>query len=485
MSLRKRILSAIILLFWFAMLGMLVERTYLRPTSVVALDAATSEGVRPTDEWFGIYQKGRKIGFAHTQIRPEEETYRLTEESELDILALGSVQHVKTVITSFTTKNFLLKYFDFLMQSGATTMTVKGAVLGRKIVLDITTGGSKRTETVVLKDPPYLSPNIKPAVLLAGLEAGKRYRFPVFNPATMGMEEADISVESKETIKIGGGQQTVYKLREAFQGMETTSWINQDGETLKEESALGYVLLKENMSQARNIDQRGPVVDVIEMTMIPSDPVKDSVNVRFLRARLKGVALESFQLDKDRQQQSGEVVQISAESPSSSYRLPCDRSDLRGYLRATALIQSDDRKIIDRTDKILAGEKDAVQAAKKINSWVYNSVVKKPVVSIPSAIEVLSHLEGDCNEHTALFTALARAAGIPARPVAGIVYMDNGFYYHAWPEIWLGTWIAVDPTLNQFPADATHIRFASGELDSQAGIAKLIGKLRIEILEYR
>ena len=44
-------------------------------------------------------------------------------------------------------------------------------------------------------------------------------------------------------------------------------------------------------------------------------------------------------------------------------------------------------------------------------------------------------------------------------------------------------WLPVDPTLNEFPADATHVRLARGGLDKQATILPLIGRLRIEILE--
>ena len=120
-----------------------------------------------------------------------------------------------------------------------------------------------------------------------------------------------------------------------------------------------------------------------------------------------------------------------------------------------------------------------------MNDWVYTVIDKKPVVSIPSALEVLKQREGDCNEHTALFTALARAAGIPTRMAAGIVYLEDGFYYHAWPEVWLGAWTAIDPTFGQFPADATHIRFVTGNLDRQSDIIKLVGKLKVEVLEYK
>jgi transglutaminase-like putative cysteine protease len=204
-----------------------------------------------------------------------------------------------------------------------------------------------------------------------------------------------------------------------------------------------------------------------------------------LKTRLKGVPLNGFQLDGDRQILKGDTIEIQARDHASAYQLPYTGKEQNEYLQPNALIQSDDKKIINQAAKILAGERTAREAAKKLNDWVYTALAKKPVVSIPSALEVLNQREGDCNEHTALYTALARAAGIPARMAAGIVYMEDGFYYHAWPEVWLGEWMAVDPTFNQFPADATHIRFATGNLDTQSQILKLVGKLKVEVLEYK
>lgn len=482
---RKKVFSTLILFFWFVMLGLLLERAYFRPTTVVALDLIAQEGVRAGDEWFGIYQQGRKIGYAHTRVTPEAEAYHLYEESELDILVLGSVQHVKTTINSYTSKNFLLKYFDFTMQSGTTSMKIKGAVLGKKLVLDIESGGQTRKERIPLKEPPYLSPNIKPALLLLGLEPGKKFRFPLFNPATMSTEDATITVQSSERIKVGDKEMIVYKLQESFQGMETFSWVTQDGDTIKEESPLGYVLLKETPKEARKLNKQGPVVDIITLTRIPSDVIKESAKTTYLKARLQGAALNGFSLDGDRQTLQGNIIEIHTPNAPSEYQLPYAGKDLKEHLQPNAFIQSDDKRIIDQSKRILANERNARVAAKKLNEWVYATLTKKPIVSIPSAVEVLAQREGDCNEHTALYTALARAAGIPTRMAAGIVYMEDGFYYHAWPEVWLGAWTAIDPTFNQFPADATHIRFVTGNLDKQSEIMRLVGKLKVEILEYK
>jgi hypothetical protein len=481
----KKIYTISILLVWVVMLGFLLERVYFHSGAVIALDAVTEEGVGATDEWFGIYQQGKKVGYAHTQITPETETYHLREESEMDILALGVVQRVKTNINSYTTKNFLLKYFDFDMQTDMSVMKIRGAVLGRNLVLDIDTGGIKRTERLQLSSPPYLSPNIKPAILLMGLETGRQYRFPIFNPATLSTEQATINVESKEFLKIGEEEKTIYILKESFQGMETTSWITQDGETIKEVSALGYLLLKESKNEALKRDKDGPVVDIVTLTMIPTDPINDSSKVSYVKVELNGVDLSSFQLDGDRQSLKGNIIEIQKVDTPSAYRLPYTEKTMSNYLVPNALIQSDDSKIIKMSKRILSGEKDPREAAKKLNEWVYYAIRKKPVVSIPSALDVLNQREGDCKEHTALYTALARAAGLPTRMAAGIVYMNNGFYYHAWPEIWDGQWLAVDPTFNQFPADATHIRFVTGNIDRQSDIGWLVGKLSLKVLEYR
>jgi hypothetical protein len=59
------------------------------------------------------------------------------------------------------------------------------------------------------------------------------------------------------------------------------------------------------------------------------------------------------------------------------------------------------------------------------------------------------------------------------------------FYYHAWPEVWLNDWVAVDPTFGQFPADAAHLRFAVGGLAQQADLIRLIGNLKIDVLEAK
>src|SRR5262249_38507983 len=167
-------------------------------------------------------------------------------------------------------------------------------------------------------------------------------------------------------------------------------------------------------------------------------------------------------------------------------------SDLKPALAAETFIESDAPEIVAEAAKAVNGVTGARARAERLTRYVNALLDKKPTVSLPSAREVLRTKVGDCNEHTALYVAMARAAGIPSRIAVGLVYVRGvrgAFYYHAWPEVSLsessgrGMWLPVDPTFNQFPADGTHIRLARGGLSKQAAILPLIGRIKITVLE--
>ena len=99
---------------------------------------------------------------------------------------------------------------------------------------------------------------------------------------------------------------------------------------------------------------------------------------------------------------------------------------------------------------------------------------------------MLDNRVGDCNEHAVLFVALARAVDLPSRVATGLAYTGGQFYYHSWPEVWVGKWLAVDPTFGQFPADPMHVRLLTGGLETQYEILKILGRgATIEVLETR
>jgi transglutaminase-like putative cysteine protease len=118
-------------------------------------------------------------------------------------------------------------------------------------------------------------------------------------------------------------------------------------------------------------------------------------------------------------------------------------------------------------------------------SWIDSNIKKRPVISLPDAVSTLENGAGDCNEHAVLMAALARAAGIPAKIEAGLVYLNGRFYYHAWNLLYLGKWITVDSLFGQIPADVTHIRFSTGDQREQLDLMGIIGNIKIKVLEFK
>jgi len=80
--------------------------------------------------------------------------------------------------------------------------------------------------------------------------------------------------------------------------------------------------------------------------------------------------------------------------------------------------------------------------------------------------------------------AFARALKIPSRVAIGLVWSDelNAFGYHAWPEVYTGRWIALDPTFGERYASPTHIKLFTGSIDQWARLMAFVGKIEIEVV---
>jgi hypothetical protein len=285
-----------------------------------------------------------------------------------------------------------------------------------------------------------------------------------------------------------------------FAGLKTSSWITDTGEVVREESPLGLITVRESAESARAMAvSRRMQVDLLQAAAVAprmKTPIAEPRDVRLMRIRLGGADVSSLDLDGGAQRLRGNVLELR--DPQALTPGPAD-PDASRYLAAEAFLESDAPEIVAEARKAVIGVTGTRARAEKLTRYVNALLDKKPTVSLPSAREVLRTKVGDCNEHTALYVAMARALGIPARIAVGLVYIHGAFYYHAWPEVYLaegsgfrvpgsggpesGLWLPVDPTLNQFPADATHLRLARGGLDKQAVILPLMGRLTMDVLD--
>ena len=480
----KRSIIAAIVGFWCVMNFLLVKRQLAAPPSVITL-RSTEKLTETMEEWWGVFYRGEQIGFASQVITPRTKGYKLQDRSMMNLNMLGTIQPTTTELEMDANEDWILERFAFELRSKEIRFSARGQMNGTKLQLTVDSGGHQSSRELILRQAPYLLAALKPYVVTQQLETGKKFLFSTFDPSTLSEQVTTVVIEGREQLHIADRTEPAVRLRQSFRGISVISWVDGQGRTLKEESPAGFSIVRQEMSTAKNLPARAVSLDLIAQTAVPvATKITDPQTQRALQLKLSGVNLANFRLNGGRQKLSQDQLEIRLEDLNqlSLPKIPVRDTRLASYLQPTPFLQTDHPKIQALVAQILNGERDGYRAAIKIKDWIYKEIAKQPTVSIPNALEVLQTRSGDCNEHTVLFNTLARAAGMPAKTVVGVVYLRGAFYYHAWSEVWLGDWVSLDSVLNQFPADVTHVKFLEGEIDRQIEILQLIGNLKIEVL---
>jgi transglutaminase-like putative cysteine protease len=484
----SRTISWVIVAAWLVQMGLLLNRSYLQASSLnLAADLARyGSGA----QWKGVYYRGEKIGFMVGQTVATSDGFELQEDGQLQMALLGATSAARIHTSARVDKAFALRSFAFSLDPGTGAVAVTGALDGRRLDLTVETPSGKRTESRELPEPPALSLNLSRRLAAEGLAPGQHRELAVFDPATLRNAPMSLDVQARELVRAAGRPVPAFKVRMQFGGLVSTSWITDLGEVVREESPMGLIVVKETRDRATALAVPGEIqTDMLEAAaVVPVGPkIDDPATVERLRVRLEGVDVGGPDLDGGGQSATGNVIEVR---DSRSLPLGPPDPDAKNHLAPEPFLESDAPEVRAEAAKAVQGVDGPRARAERLVRYVNALLDKKPTVSLPSAREVLRTKVGDCNEHTALYVAMARALGIPARIAVGLVHLHGAFYYHAWPEIYLeergrGAWMPVDPTLNQFPADATHVRLARGGLERQAVILPMIGHARMRILDLQ
>jgi transglutaminase-like putative cysteine protease len=479
--------SVLILLGWAAQMGLLVKRAYLESPALAADLSRYGAGA----QWKGVYYRGEKIGYSVGQTQATADGFELHEDGRLQMLLLGSSSAAQLRTVARVDKGFNLRSFDFALDPGTGPIEIRGALEGLRLDLTIKTPTGTRSESRTLTEPPSLALNLPRRLAAEGLEPGQHRRVSAFDPATLKNAPMELSVEGREVVWAAGRPVPAFRVKMTFSGLTTTSWITEVGEVVREESPMGLIVIRETRERATALAVPGDIqVDMLRTAAIqPKGPrIDDGVNVERLRLRLEGGDFAATELQGAGQTVTGSVFEIRDRATLTPETAP---PNVARFLLPEPFIESDAPEIRAEAKKAVGDESDPRKRAEKLTRHVGALLEKKPTLSLPSALEVLRTRVGDCNEHTALYVALARAAGLPARVVVGLVHIHGAFYYHAWPEVFIegppgrGFWLPVDPTLNQFPADVTHVALGRGGLERQAAILPILGRAQITILDLQ
>ncbi|MCU1382868.1 MAG: hypothetical protein JWL71_1565 [Acidobacteria bacterium] len=479
-------------------MAILINRSYLQASTSLAADLARY-GSAAT--WRGVYYRGEKIGFTVSQTLATRDGFDLEEDGRLQMSLLGATTAATLRTTAHVDQAFTLRAFEFSLDPGTGPIEVRGRIDGRRLALDVKTPSGTRSEVRELDEPPALAQNLSRRLANGSLKTGAKYQWTVFDPATLRNAKVNVEVGRRELVRGAGATPLpAFRVEMEFAGLKTSSWITDTGEVVREESPLGLITVRESADSARAMAvSRRMQVDLLQAAAVAprmQTPIPEPRDVRLMRIRLGGADFSALDLEGGAQHVADGVLELRDPQDLEPQRAD---PDVARYLLPEAFIESDAPEIVAEAHKAVGGVAGTRARAERLTRYVNALLDKKPTVSLPSAREVLRTKVGDCNEHTALYVAMARALGIPARIAVGLVYIHGAFYYHAWPEVYIeeplgtgnsgmaakGLWLPVDPTLNEFPANATHLRLARGGLDKQTVILPMMGRLTMDVLEVK
>jgi len=495
---KRRWLTAGIVLLWAATTAWLVFcEAYpgLFTRTSAGYRSLLSEGLLVMDRWMKVSFKDTPIGYSHTRIETHEENALkrcvIHNEMVLNLTIMGQTERVKVTAQATLDAMYHLCDFFFILASRGYSLGVQG-VRSHHEVFDVTirsAGSSEHMEVTIPDDAVVHSPMME--VTVRQLTPGRQTTMRVFNPLSLTADEMVLKALRREPLRLNGETREVTVLSAEYQGMRVLSWVDETGEILRQESPFGWSLELCSAREALALDRAADGVpdDILAATAVVADGTVSEPRSRDrLRVRLRGRGFRKEDLASHRQE-VGRILEDSVELTLRPDVLPAPTGcrgeippEARAFLCASPFIQSDSEAIRKLAARIAGREKGDLAVARALHKWVHGNIRKQPRVSVPSALDVLKNLEGDCNEHTTLFVALARAAGLPAKIIVGVVYNKGAFYYHAWPAVYVGQWLEMDPTLGQEAVDATHIRLLEGELRDQFRLMRLVGRLRVEIL---
>jgi hypothetical protein len=497
---------------WLGGLGMLVRREYFRPHIERLAEAALR--VTPGAVFYAVMQGDKQVGFASSTLDTSTAQIEQRDYLVADIPVGGSLHRATARTNVILSRTLRLRSFEVAVEADQSPMHVSGQVIGDTVLrFAVSSGANAPADTQEMKlAGPILLPTLVP--LAVALEeqpkVGKTYILPLFDAASLAPKDVRLDIRAESVFVVNDS--SVYDSTSGYwKGVLPVSirawqivsegssgvggWVDEQGRLVASSQLcfrlerLPYEVAFENW---RKDNEQMPVSsrpvaanrDVLETSAIAANKRLRS-SLSLLKVRLGGVSLRGFDLAGGRQQFAHDTLTVTREGVdalAARYLVIPPGNRTGPNLKAEPFLETDHREIVALAERLADGSRDPRVVAQRINQWVHDSLRKEVTIGIPSALHVLHTRVGDCNEHAQLFVALARAAGVPARVASGLAYVDGRFYYHAWPEVLLRGWVAVDPTFGQFPADAAHLRFVNGGLTRQTELLRLVGGLTIDVI---
>lgn len=446
-----------------------------------------------SERWFGIYVDNERVGFYRQSISESPEGYRMDGYGSVRMKVMGFSKEASTRETYLVYKNLSLRSLDVEQTINGSSSHVSGKTGDGIIRLKSETDGKTTDKQIKFKGDIFPGPALNIYPLMRDPSPGKSYKILTFDPEELKVKDVTISVLGEE--KTPEGQPALKLRNNLYPFVNNDILVDSLGNTLLESVRDGLVttrledpkLLGTFISDVA-LAKKDLIYDFSMIRIEP--PIKEPKKLIGLAVEIVGwnEAIPLLQQGGQTAEKQGEervVIKTGSLANSSAASEPGPATE--AYLKPSDKIESDAPEIAAKAKELATGAKSPEELAMVLASWTADWL-KDTVDDSGGAVASFKARTGNCQTHTRLYTALARASGIPTRFVSGLVYLEGkGFLYHSWAESFVSNrWISIDPTYNQLPSDPTHLKLLEGHLpENLAPIIAIIGRIKINILEAK
>lgn len=491
----RGIVAVSILAAWGIGLGALAQRELTR-TDVERLAEAAIR-VSPVTGYALIERNGRHVGFSSLTTDTVPAGLQVTDYAVTDDASAPGGRRVHQVVVQ-ASRSLLLRSLTVRDGGASSSATIVDDSVLR--VVRQRNGGAD-TSRLTFR-PPLLVPFLVPTVVALGPSPspGDTYRWDVFDPATLQVRSANVRIRAESTLVVvdsaawdAGARRwrgvhadtvTAWHVVDAAVGID--AWVDETGQLVAttgprgRERRTAYEIAFENWRSGASAS---------DGSAAPAGSVRGSALSRLV-IHAAGLPMDRLQATSDWQRVAGDTIRV-APTPLrpgvSGYWLPPQRDHRARFaheLQVEPFIEVESPVLVAAAKKLRAREPDPLTAARIFARWVTDSILDDPTPTPPSAAAAYRSRAGQAAHRVNLWVSLARASGIPARPVLGMLATDSGLVAHPWAEAWVaGAWTPVDLQRGVVPADASHLRLLVGSPTLLPELDRLLSRATLTVLD--
>jgi len=471
--------GAAVLLAWGAGLMWLVQRRG-DPTSAASGSTRSARPtvarVSPAAAYYRLSIGDSTVGFALLTLDTTTTAVEMVEQVDMRIPDGDSVRHVFQRTRSTFGRRLDFVGVDVMRREGPARWEVGGRAMGDSSFAWFLAEGTQRQGDTVATGGRALAPGA--ALPLALLRRGRPPRVGdvrtvfVADPVQRRLVPVEVTIAGDSTAIIpdsaardpatGRWQPArwdtlrIWRLVRRGAGPPLNSWVDEDGLPVLGDiipgvraDRLPFEVATEAYRTA--IDRRFAGLGGRAGAYVATAPPRPLAVARVL---LQQVGRDSAGWARSavtggRQRLRGDTLEVQRAAP------PEVEGDPNGAPAALAV--PDTFTVV--AERLVGSERDPRRRAAQLARWTRTTILAGPDFGPTDPLRALRQRRGGASDRAAVLVALARAAGLEARPVAGLVAVSGGGWArHAWVEIHLDGWVPADPTFGTFPAGAGYMR---------------------------